>query len=81
MDTQACIPPEIVALHNFICRNVPEEIDDLNRVGLELDPGGDVGILALGLPGTVACREAQDRCSEVSRLMWAQYQATLENRA
>jgi len=81
LDTQARIPPALAALHNFICRHDPEEIVDFDAIGLDLEPWDDVGELALGPPVTAEHGEAEVRCSEVARLMWAQYQATLENRA
>src|SRR5882724_9044208 len=81
LNIQACVPPAMVALHNFICRNDPDEIYDFNVVGLNLDPRGDVGVLAVEPPGLVECGEAQERHTEVARLMWAQSKATLENRA
>jgi len=81
LDIKACIPLAMMELHNFICINHPDEIYDFNKVGLNLDPRGDVGVLAVGLPGLVECGEAQDRHTEVARLMWAQYKATIENRA
>src|SRR5882724_466916 len=81
LDIQAHIPLAMAALHNFICRNDPDKIYDFNEVGLDLDPRGDVGVLAVGLPGPVESGEAQDRHTEVARLMWAQYKVILENRA
>ena len=79
LNIQAQVPLAMAAL--FICRNNPDEIYDFNKVGLDLDPRGDVGVLAVGLPGLVEHVEAQDRRTEVARLMWAQYKVTLENRA
>ena len=81
LDIQARVPPAMAALHNSICRNDPDEIYDFNEVGLDLDPRGDVGVLAVGPPGLVEHFEAQDRHTEMEMLMWAQYKATLENRA
>jgi len=80
LDIQARVPLAMAALHNFIHRNNPDEIYNFNKVGLDLDPRGDVGVLAVGLPGPVEHVEAQDRCTEVARLMWAQHKVTLENR-
>jgi len=81
LDIQAQVPLAMVTLHNFICRNDPDKIYDFNKVGLDLDPRGDVEVLAVGPPGPVEHVEAQDRHTEVARLMWSQYKATLENRA
>jgi len=50
----------MAALHNFIHRNYPDKIYDFNAVGLDLDPRGDVGVLAVGPPGPVECVEAQE---------------------
>ena len=32
-----------------------DEINDFNEVVLDLDPRSDIGVLALGPPGTVEC--------------------------
>jgi len=51
-------------------------------VGLNLDPRGDVGVLAVGATWAGwSVAKAQERHTEVARLMWAQSKATLENRA
>ena len=81
LDTQAHVPLALAALHNFIWRHDPDEIEHFNDVVLDPDHTHEVGVLALGPPGTAEHGAATDRCSEVARLMWAQYQATLENRA
>ena len=54
---------------------------DFNDVVLDPNHTHEVGVLDLGPPRTAEHGAAKDRCNEMARLMWAQYQATLENRA
>jgi hypothetical protein len=81
---QSCIPPALCAIHNFIRRYDPMEINDLADSQDILPPHIDLemyGILSEGLP-TRDAREAGAQSREhIAEAMWRDYNNYLQERA
>jgi hypothetical protein len=83
MDIQAQIPPALCAIHNFIRRHDPDEIQDiLDNTFDEDDGGGDmfVGHLAAGPPDDEARNRANDKWDKIAEAMWNDYITYLAER-
>ena len=84
MDTQALIPPTLIALHNFIRDYDPQEIhnyDDIAldfQMGLPPEPAGELGT---GLATSNERAQASKRQDKIAANMWEQYQQYLGGHA
>lgn len=87
MNIQALIPPALAALHNFIRKYDPDEIemyhdeDELEvelQMGARPEPVGELGTGYVTQQETVRANERRDR---IAGAMWEQYQVYLESRA
>ena len=76
MAIQACIPPALATVHNFICIHNEDEILEFEGDLEDGEPGEcDYGELAKGLPShaeKICCEVKQD---ELVQAMWESYQA------
>ena len=85
MDLQARVPPALCALHNFICRRDPSDIEEYSDgANLEVshirvdDP--DIGDLAMHAL-TPADREYADaKREQIANAMWDDYQRVVRER-
>jgi hypothetical protein len=83
MTIQARIPPALCALHNFICRHDPSDIEDYidndNPSHLRAnDPG--FGTLAHDAMTAEQRWSAEDRREEIANSMWISYQHVIRER-
>lgn len=83
LDTQACLPPALVALHNFICEHDPDDLAEYQDAK-DLQPGvrqclEGAGELARGLPKAPEWNQAVRRWDQIAQAMWVQYQKELEH--
>jgi len=77
MKVQACIPPALCTIHNFIRIHDPNEIHDFDIV--QADPGpGQWGELALGPPTCQERVQADKRWDRIVQAMWISYQGILQ---
>jgi hypothetical protein len=79
LDIQARIPPALAAVHNFIRRHDPDEIEEFAD-SEDLEPGEYLGELALGPPRAAERERANTRRDRIAQDMWVQYQTTLQER-
>ncbi|EGN91626.1 hypothetical protein SERLA73DRAFT_18539, partial [Serpula lacrymans var. lacrymans S7.3] len=77
MAVQACIPPALCMLHNFIRVHDPYEIQDYNTPTEDPIPRLDTGTLATGPPTEATRTQANVRKDEIAKLMWEDYQGEL----
>ena len=82
MDIQACLPPTLAALHNFIQNNDPEDLTDYESVedpqpGTHAEGPAAEGSLAEGIPRMVERQLANQRQAAIIQDMWIQYQDKL----
>ena len=66
MDIQTCLPPALAALHNFIQKCDPNDINDFDDSVEDPQPGTQAkgpeeGQLADGVPGVAERQEANER--------------------
>jgi len=86
MSIQVLIPPALAALHNFIRKYDPDEIemyadDETLEVGLEIGArAGSVGELGTGSVTREETDRANERRDRIAGAMWEQYQGYLESR-
>jgi hypothetical protein len=85
MDTQTRLPPALAALHNFIRKHDPDDINDFDDVedeqpGTRTEEPAREGQLADGLAGVAERRQASDRRDRIAQELWAGYQAELRRR-
>jgi len=74
MDIQTCLPPALAALHNFIRKHDPDDLNDIDNVE-DPQPGMRTeGQLAEGVPRAAERQQAISRRSEIVQEMWLQYQ-------
>jgi hypothetical protein len=83
MSVQVCIPPALCALHNFIRRYDPDDLNGLEDEGSDGEP--QVVLSQFGDLGTgIATREARERSSahrdRIAQRMWEDYVALLQER-
>jgi hypothetical protein len=82
MDIQACLPPALAAVHNFIQKYDPNDLADYEDVE-DLQPGtcageqATEGQLAAGLPRAAEREQANARRDKIMQDMWVQYQDEL----
>lgn len=87
MGLQACIPPALAAIHNFIQHHDPAKIDEYHEFRqrmMESEPGEWAhveGVLATEIPGMAERNQANMRRDQMASAMWAQYQQELEQQA
>ena len=78
MNIQARIPPALAALHNFIHKHDPHDLDDYENIE-DPQPGsraaGQVaeGQLAAGLPRVAERGQANAMRDRIAQDMWQQY--------
>jgi len=77
MKVQACIPPALCTIHNFICIHDPNEIHDFDIVQADPEPG-QWGELALGPPTHQERVQADERWDRIAQAMWISYQGILQ---
>ena len=85
MDIQACLPPALAAVHNFIQKHDPNDIADFDDVedpqpGAHMEGAAAEGQLADGLPRTAERQQTNERWDRIAQDMWVQYQAELSQR-
>jgi hypothetical protein len=86
MSIQARIPPSCAALHNFILKNDPTEVNEIaNSSEGDPNPGNlppqrTFGILARGPPNTAERARAKAKRNEIAQAMWDSYQIVLAER-
>jgi hypothetical protein len=85
MDAQARLPPALAAIHNFICKHDPHDLDDYEDVedpqpGLHAAGGVGEGELSAGLPKAAERRQALARRNGIAQDMWEQYMAERSRR-
>ena len=78
MDIQACLPPALTAIHNFICKDDPHELDDYEDIedpqpGLCAAGGVGEGQLLAGLSKAAERKQADARSNRIAKDMWEQY--------
>ncbi|KAF8517658.1 hypothetical protein JB92DRAFT_2713567, partial [Gautieria morchelliformis] len=78
-NTQSLIPQAFAAIHNFIHIHDPLEIEDFPDQR-DLDPGTDVGELALRPPRAAERATASAKHDAIVAAMWIQYRETLAER-
>ena len=76
MDLQACLPPALAAIHNFICDIDPIDINDFTEAE-NMQPGWRSGDLADALPHRAERERANNRRDDIANAMWDQYQQHL----
>ena len=69
MAIQACIPPALCAIHNFICIHDPNEIHDfgIHDEHVDIEPHGE---LAPGPAGRQEIAWGTARRDVIAQLMW-----------
>jgi hypothetical protein len=77
MKVQARIPPALCAIHNFICTHDPDEINDINDIQADPQPG-NWGELVLGPPSRQERVDADHRRDRIAQAMWASYHEILQ---
>jgi hypothetical protein len=81
MDIQACIPPALCAIHNFILRHDPEDINDFDTNADDFQPGNhSEGDLAIGHPNCETRERANARRDAIAQRMWDDYMVLLATR-
>jgi hypothetical protein len=78
MDVQARLPPALAALHNFIWKHNPDDLNDIDNVE-DPQPGTHAeglyeGQLAEGVPRASERQQAISIRSEIAQKIWLQYQ-------
>ena len=92
MPIQVCIPPALCALHNFIIRHDPEDVEnedeDEDEFGAELGAVDDeeidedrFGYLGFGAITRRIRRQATKKRDAIASQMWEEYQALLATRS
>ncbi len=82
MDTQALIPPALVAIHNFIWQYDPQEIRTYNDQLVDFKMGHHSRSAGRLKKNTVTPNEvaqANERRNRIAHNMWEQYQHYLED--
>jgi hypothetical protein len=85
MHLQARLPPALAAVHNFIRKRDPHDLDDYENIK-DPQPGlravGEVaeGQLSAGLPRVAERRQANERRDGIAQSMWEQYRAETSRR-
>ena len=85
MGTQARLPRALAAIHNFIRKHDPHDLDDYEDIE-DPQPGlraaGEVaeGQLSAGLPRAAERRRANAICDRIAQDLWAQYRAECSRR-
>jgi hypothetical protein len=83
MEIQARIPAALCALHNFIRRNDPSDIEDFTSVTdnshIRVDNPG-IGNLAISTITPARRQMADDRREQIAQEMWDSYQAIVHER-
>ena len=82
MDIQACLPPTLAALHNFIWKPNPEDLADYESIedpqpGTGAEGPAAEGSLAEGIPRMAERWLANQRQAAIAWDMWVQYQDEL----
>ena len=82
MDIQACLPPALAALHNFIWKHDPEDLADYKSIedpqpGTCAEGPAAEGSLTEGILRTVERQLANQRQADITWDMWVQYQDKL----
>ena len=84
MKIKALIPPALCAIHNFIRRYDPNEIESLVvpevDVPMDIDPQ-IFGTLAEQLPTRASRRTAEENPDNIAQAMWDDYQVLIRERA
>ena len=65
-----------MALHNFICDLNPFDLNHFQEA-VEIEPGLRSGDLADGVAQWAGRDRANNRCKEIAKAMWVQYQGVL----
>ena len=74
MDIQTRLPPALTALHNFIQKHDPNNLNDIDNIE-DPQPGTHAeGQLAEGVLRVAERQQAISRRSEIVQEMWLQYQ-------
>ena len=74
MDIQTHLFPALAALHNFIWKHNPNDLNDIDDIE-DPQPGMHAeGQLAEGVPRVAERQQAISRQSEIAQEMWLQYQ-------
>ena len=75
MDIQACLPPALTAIHNFICKHDLDDYKDVEdpQLGLCVAGGVGEGQLLAGHPKVAERRQANARQNRIAKDMWEQY--------
>ena len=76
MDLQACLPPALAAIHNFICNLNPTDLNNFTEVE-HIQPGWHSGDLEDALPHCAEKERANNRNDNIANAMWVQYQQYL----
>jgi hypothetical protein len=78
MHIQACIPPALSAIHNFIWIHDPGEIDDFTYEDFNFNiDDRQAGGLALGPANVTERTRAVSKCDQIAQDMWENYQGIL----
>ncbi len=84
MDLQACIPPALTALHNYIIKYNPIKQETLNTEHIQDPTPGkfptivnQFGTFSRGPPGTTEKARVKNKRDEIAQAMWENYQAYL----
>ena len=85
MNIQARFPPALAAIHNFIRKHDPHDLDDYENVedpqpGSRTAGGVSEGQLSAGLPRAAERRQADARRNRIAQDMWEQYIAECSRR-
>ena len=73
MDLQACLPPALAAIHNFIHDLDPTDLNDFQEAE-DAQPGWRSGDLAEGILQNAERRRVNSRHDHIAEDMWQQYQ-------
>ena len=78
MHTQAHLPPALAAIHNFICKHDPHDLDDYENIkdpqpGSQTMGGVAEGQFSAGFPRPAKRRQADARWNRIAQDMWEQY--------
>ena len=76
MDLQACSPPALAAIHNFIRDINPIDVNDFTEAE-DMQPGWCSGDLADALLHCAERERANNRHDDIANAMWDQYQQHL----